>query len=507
MLKQLLRDSAVYGVTRFLVQGISFFLVPVYTRVLTPEEFGVFDLLTVVGSIAVVLVGLEVTQGVARLLPESRSEAEKAAFASTSLWFCVCAYGLFCLVALAFAGPLTGALFGSAEHRGEFQLAALATCANGLFLLVSNQLRWDLKATRNGVANLANASVALGLSVVLVVRFHLGVAGFFWGQLGGSAVGFVLALVFSSGRYRWAFDAARLRELLAFSLPLVPASLGVFVTLYVDRVAINMLMSLSDVGIFGVAYRLAAVVGLIVGSFQRALTPLIYTHYRDSETPKQLARAFRYFVGAALLGWLTLALFSGELVALFAAQEYAAAASVLPLLTGALILSNMYIFAPGLDLAKRTKAVSVIILGGAVLNTALNFLLIPLWGLQGAALATCSSAAAVFAAYMIPSQRLYFVAHDWKNLGLAAAGTFAAFLLGELLGGGSTSLGWLLRALLLLGTTVALARLALLPHREVLRALRRGEPPPGPPTAAPGRPSPEGGESTPSRVASFPSRD
>jgi O-antigen/teichoic acid export membrane protein len=115
---------------------------------------------------------------------------------------------------------------------------------------------------------------------------------------------------------------------------------------------------------------------------------------------------------------------------MFATPEYYASALVVPLLVPAILLSGMYIFGPGLGIAKKTGVIALINIIGAVLNTSLNFTLIPLLGIRGAALATLLSSITVFAAYIIYSQNLYFIPHTWLRLAGALLLTIGVFFVG-----------------------------------------------------------------------------
>jgi O-antigen/teichoic acid export membrane protein len=202
------------------------------------------------------------------------------------------------------------------------------------------------------------------------------------------------------------------------------------VYLYIDRLAINALMSIGDVGLFGVGYRVASIITLLMAGFQGALLPLVYHRYQDASTPAELARIFRYFTAAALLLTAGLSMFAREALAVLSTPDYYAAWAVIPLLVPAAILSNMVIFAPGLGIAKKTGLIAAINIAGATINTLLNLALIPLLGIQGAALATFISAAIIFIVYLRYSQRLYPVPHRWPQLGLAALLTIAAVFVG-----------------------------------------------------------------------------
>ena len=431
MLREFARDSVLYGSGSVLVRGISLLLVPIYTRVLAPSDYGAIDILGVFASLVAVSVALEVTQGLARHLPDSETRAERVGYASGALWFTVGAYTIFLAISLPLAPRLGELLLEGAGQATMIQVALVAMWGNGVFSLLQNQLRWDLKPKLYTVASLVYSIVSIGVSVALVVVVRLGVAGVFWGQVVGAAAGIAAALYFTRNNFRWHVDVTKVLTMLRFSVPLVPSSLGVIIALYVDRIAIRELMTLADVGVFGIGYRLASSVSLLMVGFQAALTPIIYTRHRRDETPGELARIFRLFVALALLVVLAVSLFAREAVAVLTTPDYYEGAVVVPLLAPALLLNAMYIFAPGLAIAKRTGPIALINLFGAVTNTALNFTLIPLFGIRGAALATLLSSAGVFTAYMMTSQRAYPVPHRWRPLAAGAIIAIAMFALGS----------------------------------------------------------------------------
>lgn len=437
MLRAFIRDSAIYGTATILVRGVSILLVPIYTRFLAPADYGVIDILGVFSSFVGVIVSLEIVQAMARFYPDASDHRERVRLASTALIFALAGLTLSLIVGELLADPLAGWLLGDPGHADIVRIALLAIWANGLFYVVQSQLRWQLLATRYAFASIVYTLVSMGVAVFMVAIVHAGVAGVFFGQLIGALVGSVMSIGFAADIYRPLFDLGRLRLMLAFSLPLVPSSLGVYVTQYIDRIVITALLGLTELGLFGIGYRLASLTTLLTLGVSSALTPLVYTHYRDPSTPSDLARIFRYFSGFALVLALGLSLFARELLTVLTTPAYVPGAVVVPLLTPALLLAGMYMFAPGLAIAKRTGIVAALNLVGAGANTVLNLLLVPLIGIAGAAAATLASQALVFAVQMVYSQRLYPVPHDWMRLGFAVAGAVVAYLAGAQL-----DLGW-----------------------------------------------------------------
>jgi len=420
MVKRFFKDSVIYGLSNLLTRGLGFLLIPLYTRVFSPSDYGLVDILVVFASLANITVALEVSQAVARFFTDAETREQKTAYASTSWWFTLAAYTAFLIVAMAFAEPISLWLLESNEKQNIFRVALGSIWVNGLFYLVQSQLRWELKSMNFALMSLVFTFVSLGTTVFLVLVPRWGVASVFWGQFIGGIVGTILGFILVRQSYRLQFDWTKLRSMLKFSLPLVPSSLGIFVALYIDRIALKELMDLSDVGLFGVGYRVASITGLLMVAFQSSLMPIVYTHYRETNAPLELARIFRYFVAIALLICLVLGLFAPEIIHLITTPDYYAGALVVPLLAPAVLLYNMYIFAPGLAIAKQTGWMAVINIMCAIENTILNFGLIPYWGITGAALSTFISASSLFAAYMIASQRLYHVPHAWKPLGISA---------------------------------------------------------------------------------------
>ena len=431
MLRQFLSDSVVYGAASILVRSISLILVPFYTRVLVPEDYGIVDLLAVATSFIAVTVALEIAQAVARFFPDTDDENQRIGYASTSLWFSVTAYTLFLAVSLLLADPFSAWLLGTEDRVAIFRVAMAATWLTGIFYLVQSQLRYSLRPRRYVVSSVIFSLTSLATTVLFVLVLDQGVIGVFYGQVVGGAIGLAVALRSARDVYRLAFDRAKLGEMLRFSIPLIPSSIGVMVGLYIDRLAINELMTLGDVGLFGVGYRLSSLTALLMVGFVSALTPLVYAHYRDPGTPGEVARIFRIFMALALIVCLALALFARDVLTVVTTPEYVPGAIVVPLLAPALLLSSMYIFAPGLGILKRTATISAINIGAAVLNTVLNFALIPMLGIAGAATATLLSSATAFGASMVTSQRLYPVPHDWPRLGLAVLGVLVLFLVGR----------------------------------------------------------------------------
>ena len=199
-------------------------------------------------------------------------------------------------------------------------------------------------------------------------------------------------------------------------MPLVLSGIGVFIALYIDRIAIKDLLGLDELGIYGVGYRFAAVAFLVMAGFQKSLSPLVFKHYKEESTPSDISKIFDIFVIFALFVVSGTILFSKELVVLFTTEVYYSSASLISILTMAVFFSNMYIFTPGISIVKKTKLISVITITAAIMNAILNYALIPVLGLSGAAYATLISAVSAFSLYLFFSFKYYPIPYQVKPI-------------------------------------------------------------------------------------------
>ena len=429
MVRNVFTHGALYALAGAVSNGISFLLFPLLAHVLSPAEFGVVDLLAVLATLIHLTIALEIVQGMARQLPDSDIE-ERRAYASTALWFTIAVYTPFALVGLALAGPLTDEFLGRGIDPDVLRIAVAAAWATGVMYVGQNTLRFELRPRAFVVVTVVLAGVTASTTAVLLVTLGGRAEYALAGQLAGATAGAVVALWLARRNYGLCFDRAKLRTMLAFSVPLVPASVGVFLNTYTDRLAIKATRSLADLGVYGVGLRLSLVVGLVLLGFQGSVTPLVLTHYREPGTPAALARIFRIFSLLALALFVGVSVFAHEALALLTAPAYHAAEHLVPPLTAAALLAGMYIFAPGLTIARRTGPMAAISVAGGLANVGMAFALVPVVGVEGAAIAFLVTSAASFAALMTLSQREYHVPHDWRRLTSAAAAAVAAAVAG-----------------------------------------------------------------------------
>lgn len=422
MLKPVLRDTLTYGLASVVAKGMAVFLLPLYTRVMSTEQYGAYDILVSVMTVVNILIALEIAQGLSRFWPDSTSDNERRRYAGSALVFVVLMSLVFLGMALAFSEWLTPRFLGSLSYLDEFRLAVVAMAAAAVYHLLVNQFRWELKSRAYAVINVLHAVSILGFAIVYCLILDFRLWGVFLAQLSASTVGIMVCFYLLRASYQFCLDLEKLRAMLRFSVQLVPSSLAVLICFYSNRFAINYYGSLEDVAIYGLGTRVAALAVLMIAGIQGSLMPLVYRYHKEPDTPKKIARIFSWFIGVAVLGCLFLVLFSKELLYFFAPAEFSEAGRLVVLLAPALLMFQMNVFAPGVLILKRTYWHLLASLSAAFVAVLLNYSLVPYWGIYGAAAATLVSAFVLLCIWILISQRLYPIPYAYRSilLGLGA---------------------------------------------------------------------------------------
>jgi len=468
MLKRVLKDGVQYAVANGLFGITHVGLFVVAARRIDEAAMGAVEIVYALIALLQLTVALEVSQATGRFLPEADRE-DRTAIISSGWWFTILAYLVLLAAALPLSDPIARLLTGQNGYGRLFQLGLIAAACWSLHYYVRSQLRWLLRAR----------AYVVGMGVYVVLAACLGI--WLLNQPRWALYAFVVATALASvpavlmglwrvrSHVRLRISGRHLRMMLAFSLPLVPSSVAVFLSQYFDRLALARLVGIESVGLYAMGSKLAMLVYLAILGFQGAVVPLVYHEHRRPEAPQQLERVFRWFLWLSL-SMLVIVALAGPHIAAWLFPDYRAGVVVVPWLALAVILAQFYIFSPGLVLSKRTRTIAAINLGGAALNCLLNVLLIPPLGIVGAAAATCLAAAVTAAVYLIISQKEYAV--PYRRVGLLISLVLAAafcLLVGQIPDGWQGSVLWLKVA----GSVIGMAVLfALLLGRHEVRQLR-----------------------------------
>jgi|GEM_PF-6132823 len=382
MHKAFLTDALIYGGVDILWKFINFALFPILAYFLSVEEFGTYTLLNVVTWFGLMLIncGLPVSFEWFYLRAGSDSQEQKKIITASLTWMALLG------ALLVGSGLLSSYLWRSSFINFHWKLFAIAWATAwpmALFQFLCNICRVNFSPWKFAGLQFLQNSLALCLGLGLVIGYNQGTEGLLW----GSFISFTVLLPFA---YRWvvpsvAFHISSLKPLLLFGIPFLINDLARWAYTLLDRFWLEQLGSLTDVGLFGMAFKLVTPLIFMITAFNLAWTP-----YALKEKPTS-----RGFLNTSYILWMWF-LTGGALFLILFAQEvlyllipspfWEAAPLVPPLAIGLVFLGSTQITQVVLMQNDQTKKIALIAWIGGLFNCLGNFVLVPLMGAQGSAL-------------------------------------------------------------------------------------------------------------------------
>ncbi len=417
-LLRLAKGTLTYGLGLMLNRMVSFLLLPLFTRYLTPEDYGVSALigLLMVAMSGVFSLGTGNSMGICYFEETDRS-ARPAIVWTTAVLLAVNATVLV-LVLWSFAPPITKILFQKVRYADILRIAVLALGLQTILEPFWAYLRLEEKAKTFVAFSFLGTALTLGLSVYLIVFLGRGVRGLFEANLGSQLIILPVLIRYGWRHLPWRLEGRRVRPLVRIGFPSI-FGLGAFLLIdYADRLILQRMLGLEQVGIYTIGYNFGMILLLAVGAFGNAWPPYFASFINKRQEAEQLfGKVLKYYL--AVFGFFSLLLFvaARPLVELMTAPAFHGAYSVVGLVGLAYMLKGCYlILLPGIFFAKKLYLQAIIEWIAAILNIALNLVLIPWLGKEGAAWATCLAYLALPVGAYLVSRQYLAVAYERRQL-------------------------------------------------------------------------------------------
>ncbi len=395
MTKTMVRNNFIYMFSSLAAQGISVLLVPVYTKNMSLDDFGLYNLMITVQMLLNIFATLAMSAGLTRFFHEFE---DKNQVKNTALTFVVALGFLVTLPVVLFSDRIYNMVFGAGTDGGQMliiiMISTLFLSITGIYNAYYNMYE---KASINGIANVSKSLILLVLSVVMIIYMQMGLMGALWAQL--LAYGMVaLAMLAADFRnLKIQLVPSMLKPMLKYSCGLIPGEISQWIYSLIDRYFIKAMLGLAPVGIYSMGFRLGALFEpLFLQPFRSVFAAFKYREYNNEGARETIRQIFTTYTSVAWFAAFGLSVFAKPGILLLSTVDYMEAATVVPLVATAYVLHGFdEFFELGLHLANKSFASSAILAMTACINVALNLVLIPLAGLHGAALATVLSAMAM----------------------------------------------------------------------------------------------------------------
>jgi O-antigen/teichoic acid export membrane protein len=436
-LRRLGKHSAIYGLGGLVQRILAVLLLPVYTRYLSPADYGTVETLIALTTVLVITLRLGIANAFIRFYFDSPDPAERRRVLRTSFWFTMGMATLGLALGLLFSREISSVLFGSAGEAEIVAAAFVGLWAQMNYEQLTALFRVEERSVAFVTASLANIAITIGATLLLVVRLDQGPLGVIVGGFTGTLVVYVALLGYRREQLGLQFDRELLRRMNRFGLPLVPSALFLWVTNFSDRFFLLKLADAEEVGLYSIGVRIASAMVLILTAFRMSWPAFAYSIEDDDEARHTYAYVLTYVVLVTTWVATGLGLLSPWIVDWIAAPAFSSSSSVVgPLAFAVVIFSAFVVVVVAVGRARRMQFNWVVSAVAAAVNVAVNLLLIPRYGMMGSAIALMAAYATMLAGTVWRAQRIFFVPYQWRRAFTAGFTGVALVVAGKLIGGG-----------------------------------------------------------------------
>jgi O-antigen/teichoic acid export membrane protein len=479
-IRELSKNLAIYGLGDVAIQIVNFLLLRVYVQYLTPVDYGVLALLGSVEAIAKLFFRWGLDGSFMRFWYDCEDDRARQRLSSTLFFFLLGLNGLLLVASLIAAPVLSDALFGVPGFTPALQLVLLNTFAIGFTFIPFHVLRMRQQSREFSALTFSRSLATLLLRIALVVGAGYGIWGVIIADVVVTTILILVMLPLFLPLIRPVFSREVLKESLSFGLPRLPHAAAQQVMAVGDKFILQRFRPLSDVGVYSMGVSFGLTEKLFLGAFEYAWAPFYYATSREPDGPRVFAGITTYVYAALALLTAGLSAIGGDLLAAMVGPDYAAAGDVVTWTAVGVFFQGVYLLTSiGLNITKNTRYYPVSTILGAAINVILNFVLIPTFGIIGAAWANAVAYGVQTAVAFRLSQRFYPIQYETGRLARVTAAALVACLTARALPEMRPFIGVLMR-----GSAVVLVMAALLgttgffraDEMRALAALRRRRP-------------------------------
>lgn len=406
--KYLLKNTIIFSIGNFGSKIINFFLVPLYTNILTTSEYGTVDLMTVLTTVLVPIITLNISEAVMRFSMDKDSKKEN-----------ILVIGIIIAVIAAIISLLLIPIFNifniTSDYSTLLSLYILTFEASTILLCY---IRGIEKLLDYSIISIVQTVIIAILNILFLTKFNMGIRGYILAYIIAYIITVILCLI--RGNVKDSIKESKInktlfRDMLKYSILLIPNSLMWWIMDSLDRVMVTSMINVSANGVYAVSYKIPAILTTLTSIFNQAW---MFSAVREKDSQDKNEYTTKVFMGLSVcVTTITILLFIilKPLLKIYVGESfYDAWKYVPPLLVGSSVLTLGTFLSNEYTAHKDSKGFLYSSLIGAIANLILNYLLIPKLGVLGAAIATCVSYIIVFFFRILDTKK--YVTINYNNL-------------------------------------------------------------------------------------------
>lgn len=416
MLKRFFKESVIYGLSLYIQKFIGVFLLPLYTAMLTPEDYGILDLLGTVAIISIYLVVAGTDSSLSYYYFRKEYFPERRIMVSSTLWVRI----IFASVAFLIIGvasyKLSWLIFGK-DYSMFLILTGISLAVQSIYSFFTDLVRFEKKPWIFTFVSVSNLLINISLNIYFILILKKGV----WGAIMAAVISYgamsVFTVIYVLKKYGAGFSRPWAKKILAYGSPLIGTAIAVWILTTTDRYFLAHFRNVADIGIYSVGLKIASFLGLVSGALQMTWAPYAMDIQYEDNAKKIYSKVFFIYFVINILAVFFISMFSLDILKVFTQPAYYTARAVVPFLCLSVVFfSGYFIVAIGINLTKKARHTIWITIVAAVVNITMNFLLTPSMGAVGAALSIMTANFIIFILTLWVSQRLYPVNYSYSKL-------------------------------------------------------------------------------------------
>ncbi|HSD62903.1 MAG TPA: oligosaccharide flippase family protein [Ignavibacteriaceae bacterium] len=392
------KATAWYTIGNLFVRSVSFILLPLYSNLINTSEFGDYALIMSLYAIISVLYYSGLQSALSKFYLEENDDYKRKKIFSTIL-NAITITGLFLTIIIFFAaGWISRILTNSLSYTELIRLIFVALFFESIAFIIIHLLRTQEFPRKVVIYSSFSAVFNFILNIYLVYYLREGIYGIILAQLITSVFLFVILLPVLRENYIRIFDSAQLKIIYVFALPLIMSGVLSYSVDVIDRFIIDHFLGISEVGIYSFSYRIALIMNVFVLSLRSAWTPYSIKLYNEGNYTAEFGKSFTKILSAGLLIFLVVSMFIDDLFNFHSGSfylfdpAYRSGIKIIPVILISYLFSaivtyySVYPYITGKSIHFLMSDLTALII-----NIILNFILIPIYGIMGAAYATLFS--------------------------------------------------------------------------------------------------------------------
>ena len=412
------RDALIYGFGTVMRHAATLIMLPIYTRLLTPRDYGLLQMLDMTLDVASILMSAGMTAGVMRFYFKATTQQQSREVVVSAAFLVLSLNLVGAILIAAGAGPIHAHVLGGAGARYLIYIAAANFVLGQTLTVPMLLMQIQGRATLFSATSLVRLVCQLSLNILLLVVLRLGPLGILVSSLITNVLVGGAALIWMLRKVGIRPSRAAFHDLRRFGVPIQIATAATFVLQFGDRFFLGASRGLTAVGLYAFAYQFGFLLDQLgTAAFMRAWQP---RRFANAHLPRDVREradntAFHALTLVVVSFGLGMALFVRPALRLVASPEYFDSAKLVPIIVAAFVFQAWGgVVEFGIEAAEKTRYITFVVWTSAALILLLYAVLIPPFGAYGAGAATMISFAVRTVLLGYFSNRVWPQRYDWS---------------------------------------------------------------------------------------------